>query len=94
MLMLISDFFLIMSPSFFCSVNTLPLHMLFSTPNSERQVIIYTPAKCLVQSLGKTELTCVELNLKIFDGILLQSLNTCQFLFPAWPSLAGPVPWC
>lgn len=42
-----------------------------SLPNSERQVIIYLPAKCLVKAPGKTELTCVELNLKILDGILL-----------------------
>lgn len=54
-------------------------------PNSDRQVIIYTPAKCLVKSLGKTELTCVELNLKIFDGTLLQSLPPCQVAFRALP---------
>lgn len=69
--------------------------VLFSTPhpNSERQVIIYTPAKCLVKSQGKTELTCVELNLKIPDGTLLQPLTTCQVAFPTLPLLAGHVPW-
>lgn len=60
------------------------------TPNSERQVIIYTPAKCLVKSPGKTELTRVELNLKILDGILLQSLPPCQVAFPALPRSQDP----
>lgn len=75
------------------SVNTFALLVWFSTPlpNSERQVIIDTVAKCLVKSLGKTELTCVELNLEILDGILLPSLTTCQVAFPALPLLAGPV---
>lgn len=33
------------------------------------------------KSPGKAGLTCVELTLKIFDGTLLQSLNTCQLRF-------------
>lgn len=33
------------------------------------------------KSPGKARLTCVELTLKIFDGTLLQSLNTCQIRF-------------
>lgn len=60
-----------------------------ATPNSERQVIIHTPAKCLVKSPGKTELTCVELNLKILDRISLQTLGPCQLAFIALPPLAG-----
>lgn len=33
------------------------------------------------KSSGKAGLTYVELTLKIFDGTLLQSLNTCQIRF-------------
>lgn len=60
-----------------------------ATPNSKRQVIIHTPAKRLVKSPGKTELTCVELNLKILDRISLQTLGPCQLAFIALPPLAG-----
>lgn len=58
-------------------------------PSSEREVIIPTPAKWLVKSPGKTELTCVELNLKTVDGMLLLSLGACQLAFAALAS----VPW-
>lgn len=83
-------------PHIRCWVNAIlnPVHIFrdcFSlpTPNSERQVIIHTPAKCLVKSPGKTELTSMEPNLKTLDRISLQTSGSCQVTFTAFSSLAA-----